>query len=113
VKLRDIAYLLNGSAKQFQVSFVSSSNSIHITAGTAYTSNGQENVALASPKRAVASSQSVYLNSAQVAPMAYNIDGNNYLMLRDLALLLDFGMSYDANSGTVAISTTGSYSPNK
>ncbi|MDO4732998.1 MAG: cadherin-like beta sandwich domain-containing protein, partial [Bacillota bacterium] len=113
VKLRDIAYLLNGSPKQFQVGFVASSNSIYITSGSAYTSNGQENVSLNAPKRAAASSQTVYLNSALVAPMAYNIDGNNYLMLRDLALLLDFGMTYDANSGTVAISTTNTYSPDK
>lgn len=113
VKLRDIAYLLNGTAKQFQVGFVSASNSVFITSNTAYTSIGQENVALSSPKRVVATSQSVYLNSAQVAPMAYNIDGNNYLMLRDLGLLLDFGMTYSNNTGTVAITTNTGYSPNK
>ena len=113
VKLRDIAYLLNGTAKQFQVKFESSSNSIFITPATAYTSVGQENVALASPKKVQASKQAVYLNSARVEPMAYNIDGNNYLMLRDLALLLDFGMTYDSSTGTVAISTANSYSPNK
>lgn len=113
VKLRDIAYLLNGTPKQFQVGFVSASNSVFITSNTAYTSIGQENVALSSPKKVVATKQSVYLNSAQVAPMAYNIDGNNYLMLRDLALLVDFGMTYNNNTGTVAISTNTGYSPNK
>ena len=113
VKLRDIAYLLNGTEKQFQVGFVSASNSIFISRKTAYTSVGQENLALDSPKRVIPSKQSVYLDSAQVSPMTYNIDGNNYMMLRDLALLVDFGMSYDSASGTVDITTANSYSPNK
>ena len=49
--------------------------------------------------------QSVYVDNTRVYPTGYNIGGNNYFKLRDIAALVGFGVSYDAASQTVEIST--------
>ena len=77
-----------------------------VTGGT-YTPIGGELVIPTRYSLAVASSQRVYLDNGYVTPMAYNIDGNNYFLLRDLALLLDFGVDY--SNGLVSISTSRGY----
>ncbi len=111
IKLRDLASALNGTAKQFAVEFSQGSNAVYLTSNSPYVSNGQENVKLGQPGRAVATSQLVYKDSVGVNPMAYNIDGNNYVMLRDIGLLFNFGVSYNSSTGTIAIDTASSYSP--
>lgn len=110
VKLRDIASLISGTTKQFSVAFNESSNAIVLLSKSYYTSNGQENVALSKPKEIFASSQSVYLDGTAVNIMTYNIDGNNYVLLRDLAMILNFGLNYDTASETIKIVTASSYS---
>ena len=40
----------------------------------------------------------------------YNIGGNNYFKLRDLAELLNFQVLWDNSSRTIRIDTTKSYS---
>ncbi|QIB69212.1 cadherin-like beta sandwich domain-containing protein [Aminipila butyrica] len=110
VKLRDLASLLLGTSKQFSVSYDETSNRIALLSGGYYTSVGQENMALGQAKEIAASQQSVYLDNGQVSLMTYNIDGNNYVMLRDVAMLLNFGLSYDSVSDTIQTQTTQSYS---
>ena len=78
-----------------------------VTGGT-YTPIGGELVIPSNYSQAVVSTQSIYLDNGYVTPMAYNIDGNNYFLLRDLALLFDFGVDYSA--GTIYIDTSESYS---
>lgn len=107
VKLRDLAYLLNGTAKQFSVSYNKTTNQITLVSGSAYVSVGGELTIPSTYKNAVVSPQSAYLNSGSVAPMAYNIDGNNYFLLRDLAALFDFQVSFSGN--TVSLSTAYGY----
>ncbi len=108
VKLRDIAYLLNGTTKQFAVGYNASSRMITMTGGSAYTSVGGEMNLPGSYASAAVTTQSVYLNGAKVTPTAYNIDGNNYFLLRDLASLFDFGVSFSGS--TVYINTASGYS---
>ncbi|MBN7773849.1 cadherin-like beta sandwich domain-containing protein [Clostridium aminobutyricum] len=110
VKLRDIASLISGSMKQFSVSYNEANNVIVLLSKSYYTSNGQENVALGRAKEIAVSTQSVYLDGSSVSLMTYNIDGNNYVMLRDVAMLFNFGLSYDTSTETVKIVTTSSYS---
>lgn len=112
VKLRDIASLLQGTGKQFSVAYDANSNRISLLSGGYYTSNGQENIALAQPKEITSSEQSVYLDNVAVNMMAYNIDGNNFVMLRDLGLLLNFSVSYNSATDTIQINTTQNYTAN-
>ena len=59
--------------------------------------------------------QSFVYNGKYVYPMAYNITGSgdatgsNYIMVRDLASLMDFGVSYSGN--TIYITTNNNYTP--
>jgi len=111
VKLRDLAYAINGTAKQFAVSFDQNSNTIYLTSNSPYVSNGQENVKLSAPRKVAATTQLVYQDNAAINPMAYNIDGNNYVMLRDIGLLFNFSVTYNSATKTILIDTSSSYSP--
>lgn len=50
-----------------------------------------------------------FLNGAPVEVEAYVINGNNYLKLRDIAELVDFGVFWNETSGTVSIETMVGY----
>ena len=52
-----------------------------------------------------------FLNGAPVEVDAYLIDGSNYFKLRDIAALVDFGVTWNAASGTVGIDTMTGYTP--
>ena len=107
VKLRDVAYLLSGTAKQFSVSYSTSSNLISLYTGGSYVNVGGEMSTPGAYSKALVTSQSIYLDSGYVYPMAYNIDGNNYFLLRDLAALFDFGIDFSGN--TVYVYTDRGY----
>ena len=50
-----------------------------------------------------------FVNGAPVEVEVYLINGQNYLKLRDIAKLVDFGVSWNAESGTVGIDTMVGY----
>ena len=57
--------------------------------------------------RCVPSARRILLNGEEVQPEAYDINGETYVMLRDLAMLLNgtparFGVSYDPEKNAVA-----------
>ncbi len=110
-KLRDIAYILNGTQKQFGISYNDSTNSIALTSGAAYSSVGSELVKNNVEEiYATPSIAAITLDGTAVYPQAYNINGNNYFKLRDLASRFDFGVVYDANTNTINILTSTGYS---
>ena len=57
------------------------------------------------------STMSILVNGRPAQAEAYLIDGSNYLKLRDVAVLADFGVTWDAASRTVHIDTTVGYTP--
>ncbi|MFB0919711.1 MAG: stalk domain-containing protein [Oscillospiraceae bacterium] len=110
-KLRDLAAALNGSGKQFEVGYNSSSNAITLTSGQSYTAVGGElEVSASTSASASVSSSIIYLDGAKVSLTAYNIGGNNYFKLRDVASALNFGVTYDSTTSTIVINTTTGYS---
>lgn len=52
-----------------------------------------------------------YMNGQQVDLTAYKIAGNNYVKLRDVGELVDFGVEYDAGTGKVTIDPDSMYTP--
>ncbi|MFV0516930.1 MAG: cadherin-like beta sandwich domain-containing protein [Aminipila sp.] len=112
VKLRDIASLLAGTNKQFSIGYNELSNSISLLSGGYYTPNGQENSNLLKAKEIMISIQPVTLDNQQISLTSYNIDGNNFVMLRDLALLLNFGLTYNSATDTIQVSTNSAYMSN-
>ena len=49
------------------------------------------------------SSQRFYVNEQCIPLEAYEINGNNYVKLRDIGQVVDFGITYDAKANTVTI----------
>ena len=78
---------------------------------------GDELTTLTAPTKYAISTQFFTYNAAPVFPLAYNVTGSgdatgsNYVMLRDVASLLDFGVTYNATSTAINISTTSEYTP--
>lgn len=111
-KLRDLAMALNGSAKQFEVSWDAAANAISLTSNAAYTAVGGElavgngNVETFRP-----TDSKIILDGAEISLEAFNINGNNYFKLRDIGSAFDFGVDWDGAANTVVIDTNKGYTP--
>jgi len=110
-KLRDVAAVLSGTAKQFDVAWDPASGAIALTSGNAYTPDGGE---LAAPdgtlRFAKKTNSSLALDGQSITPAAYNIGDNNYFRLRDLGAALGFGVDWDNATGTVVLTTAAAAS---
>lgn len=107
-KLRDIAVILNGTDSQFSVDYDGSG--VVITTGQPYIR--QQNDLAPIPDGTVAStdlsSLSMRIDGQTVTLTACQIDGYNYLKLRDLGQALGFAVDYDASSRTILIGSNAS-----
>nr|WP_302665135.1 stalk domain-containing protein [uncultured Agathobaculum sp.] len=111
-KLRDIAAIVNGSEKQFEVSWNNDAQRIDLTSGKAYTIVGGELGAIGSAsKKAETSTAVVYKDNVKMDYTGYNIDDNNYYKLRDVCESFDIGVNWDGANQRVDILTDGSYVP--
>ena len=109
-KLRDIAAIVSGSEKQFEVSWNNDAKRIDLTSGKPYTIVGGELGAIGSAsKQAETSTAVVYKDNAQMDYTGYNIDDNNYYKLRDVCKSFDIGINWDAENQRVDILTDENY----
>lgn len=147
IKLRDIAYILNGTVAQFDTVWHQDKNLIEIQRGAAYKPVGGEmqKVALSPTAALLSTAQLMYEDeqwshgspadlpyeipytnlhteertspllgtiTVHVAtyqkhflPKAYNINGNNFYKLRDIAHIAGFNVDWDAATNSVLITT--------
>lgn len=105
IKLRDLAYLLNGTGSQFEVDCTQAVSTVSVTTGAAYSpigtelTTGTDNSGTARP-----GSQVILVNGAVHGELTvYNIGGSNFFRLRELGDLLGFEVGYDASSNTVTV----------
>lgn len=111
-KLRDIAAIVSGSEKQFEVSWNNDAKRIDLTSGKPYTIVGGELGAIGSAsKQAETSTAVVYKYNAQMDYTGYNIDDNNYYKLRDVCESFNIGIKWDGANQRVDILTDESYVP--
>lgn len=111
-KLRDLAYILSGTQKQFEVEWDSANNAIQLTSSKAYTAVGGEMASKGSgSKTATPTSSKIYLDGTEVSFTAYTIDGNNYFKLRDIGAAFDIGVDWDGANNTIVIDTSKGYTP--
>ena len=109
-KLRDVAHVLSGTEKQFEVTWDGAKSAINLIPNQAYTDVGGEMMAGSGKQQtAKLSTDTVYLNGKQVELTAYTINGNNYFKLRDLGNTFDFAVTWDGASQTIAIDTATGY----
>ena len=112
-KLRDLAYLLNGTGSQFGVGWDGATGTVTITTGEAYTSVGGELEAGADMSAsAVASAQTIKINGETRSDLyVYNIGGANFFKLRDLGTALGFEVDYDAANNAATVATAPAEPP--
>jgi hypothetical protein len=119
-KLRDLAFILSGTEKQFEVTWISELNTILLTPGEAYTAVGGEMASKGTgSKTATPTTSKVAINGTgdlgyyqrEISLTAYNIGGNNYFKLRDIGQAFDFGVDWDGANNTIVIDTSKGYTP--
>ena len=109
-KVRDVAAVLNGTAKQFAVGFDSVASSVALTSGQPYAMTGSEmKPGKGEAVTAIVSDNSIYVNGQKLNLKAYKINGSNYFKLRDLGQALDFYVGYDNNVKSIIVSGYSGY----
>jgi len=105
-KLRDLAYTLSGTTRQFDVGWDSENNAILLSSGSSYTVVGGEmSRAAEENKLATPSASRIYLDGNEVLLTAYNIEGNNYFMLRDIGEVINFYVNWDEVNERIIVDT--------
>lgn len=109
-KLRDIALVVNGTNKNFEVTWESETNSINLISNKAYTSVGSElETGVTSSQTAVTSPDKTYVDGVFNEFSIYQIEGYNYFKLRDICSVFDIGVTYDNETQNIGIDTSISY----
>jgi len=109
-KLRDLAYALSGTEKQFEVEWDAAKKAIRLTSGRPYTPVGGEMASKGVVKKTPKPTASkIILDGQEVSFTAYNIDDNNYFKLRDIGEAFDFGVGWDEAKNTITIDTSKKY----
>ena len=105
-KLRDIAYLLNGTDMQFQVLWSSFDNTVILTSGIPYSASGNElTLPFEGPRPHIPTPSMLYFNGVEYEFEAYLIDDYNYFKLRDIGSLMGFNVDWENETRTVILNT--------
>ncbi len=60
-------------------------------------------------QNATLSTSTIYKDGTELKLTAYNIGGNNYFKLRDIAQAFNIGVSFDSATNTISIDTNTDY----
>lgn len=106
-KLRDIAYILNGTDSRFNVTWDGANNRIVLTDDAAYQEVGGEMTSSASTaiKNVSESDSTIVLDGKTLSLTGYRINGNNYYKIRDVGSALGFSVDFDPETEIVLIGT--------
>lgn len=111
-KLRDLAKVVDGTDKNFEVTWDGEKKSINLVSNKGYTEVGGE---LAKgdgkEKTATLNTSIIYKDGEVVSLTAYTINGNNYFKLRDVAKAFNIGVTWDGATSTIGIDTAIDYVP--
>lgn len=110
-KLRDLAFAMNGSGKQFNVwaEGEGAALTVMLKSQTAYVPVGGELISSSGASSALKRVPKTSLDGRSLTLTTYNIGGYNYVKLRDVGAALDFGVGWDGASSTVTIDTSAHY----
>ena len=109
-KLRDLAYSLSGTERQFEVNYVHLNKSLLLYKNRAYTVVGGEmEISLITQTTVTPTESKIFIDNDQVSFTVYYIDGNNYFKLRDIGKAMNFGVAYDEDANAIVIDTSVEY----
>jgi hypothetical protein len=110
-KLRDLAFVLNGTNKQFDVGYDNATKAITMTSGQPYVPTGGEmTLGNGQAKPATPTASKIYLDGRELSFTVYNIGGNNFFKLVDLMSALNIGVTYNETTRNIGIDTSVPYS---
>ncbi|MEG1577381.1 MAG: WG repeat-containing protein [Oscillospiraceae bacterium] len=110
VKLRDLAYLVNGTGKNFEVKWDDGKKAINLKSNTPYTTvTGDMTPAAGGAQTATRSGSTIYVDGLGRSLTAYTINGNNYFKLRDVMRVFDIAVGYDNATKTATLDTNQGY----
>ena len=107
-KLRDIAYLLNGTGSQFDIGWDAARGVASITTGSPYTSPNGTELVVGEDKSATAkvSTQTIMIDGVvRDDLLVYNIGDNNFFQLREMGDALGFDVGYDETTRTMLVTS--------
>lgn len=107
-KLRDIANILSGTQAQFDVTWNQSASAVEIVTGVPYSTREELTKEAVPNPTMVISKAPIYKDGKRIFMSAYNIGGNNFFKLRDLAAEIDFGVFWSQDTG-IRLDTTRGY----
>lgn len=109
-KLRDLAKVLSGTEKQFEVTWNNDKKVIELVSNIPYTEAGGELVVGDGlDKTATLNTSAIYKDGEKIQLVAYTINGNNYFKLRDIAQAFDIGITWDGETNTIGVVTSIGY----
>ncbi|MGN0711900.1 MAG: phosphodiester glycosidase family protein [Anaerovoracaceae bacterium] len=109
-KLRDFAAAVTSTDKKFDVSWDNERKAINLVSDTPYTAVGGEfQKSDGTVKKYTSATAKIYKDGEEIKLSAYNIGGNNYFKLRDMAKAFDFGVEYDNVTKLISIDSEKSY----
>ena len=110
-KLRDLAYMLNGTNKRFSIGYDNTTGAITLTSGQQYVPIGGEMVLGDGKAKAAVLNKGINItkDGTPVQITAYLIGGNNFMKLRDVMRLFDVGVGYDNATQSITIDTSKRY----
>lgn len=109
-KLRDLAKVLSGTEKQFEVTWDESIKAINLISNKAYTPVGGElTQGDGKIKETKETTATIYKDGEIINLTAYNINGNNYFKLRDIGQAFNFNIGWNQETRTITIDTSLGY----
>lgn len=109
-KLRDIAKVVSGTEKQFEVLWDNDKKAINLISAQPYTVVGGElSTGAKMAQKATLNKSVIYKDRHVVSLTAYTINGNNFFKLRDLAQAFNIGVTWDGSTKTIGIDTSVDY----
>lgn len=108
-KLRDIANILKGTEAQFDVLWNAEVGAIEIVPDKDYSTVEEITSEKIDTPKIVKSSAKIFLNGKLTLLNAYNINGNTFFKLRDIADVIDFGIEWNASENVIEIDSSASY----
>lgn len=109
-KLRDLAYVLNTTEKQFSIGYNEVLNTVSLTSRQPYIAVGGEmEIGDGDNVQTEPTSSTILKNGEVVQLQVYLIDDSNYFKLRDIGELLDFSVEWNGEENSISIDTSKSY----
>lgn len=108
-KLRDIANVLKGTDAHFDVLWNAEKGAIELVSGCDYATDEELTKEKFDNPEIVPSTAKIFKDGNLILLNAYNINGNTFFKLRDLADVIDFGVNWIAAESIIEINSEESY----